>query len=97
LLIGALASTRDLFPQVDDEKPQKNRHMHDQLPLSAAILTQWWRLVASTKALDLLNWAIHAVLYRCTAKAIKTASKVGPFFHLLFAVALVATRAIPRE
>ncbi len=47
--------------------------------LSAAILAQCWRLVASSEALDLLHWAICAVLYRRTAAAIKMASKVGVF------------------
>ncbi len=54
--------------------------MCDQLHLSAAILTQWWRPVASTKALDLLHWAMCAVLYQRTAMAIEIASKVDPFF-----------------
>jgi hypothetical protein len=47
-------STRDLFLQVDDEKLEKNWHMRDQLHVLAAILAQWWRPAASTKALDLL-------------------------------------------
>jgi hypothetical protein len=55
--------------------------MRDRLQLLAAILAQWRCLVASTKALDLLYWAMCVVLYRGTAAAIKTASKVGPFFH----------------
>jgi hypothetical protein len=47
------------------------------------------------KALDLLHWAMPAVLYRCTAAAIKKASMVGPFFDIvLFAVALAAAGAI---
>jgi hypothetical protein len=37
--------------------------------------------VASSKALDLLYWAMHAVLYQRTTTAIKMASKVGEFFH----------------
>jgi hypothetical protein len=60
--------------------------MRDRLHLLAAILTQWQHPVASTKTLDLLHQAMHAVLYRRTAAAIKMASKVGPFFssfHLL--------------
>jgi hypothetical protein len=48
--------------------------------LSAAILAQWRRPVASSEALDLFHWAICTVLYRQTATAIKMASKVGPFF-----------------
>jgi hypothetical protein len=62
------------------KKLGKNGHMHDQLHLSAAILAQWRRPVASTKALDLLHRAMRAVLYQRTDVAIKMASKVGPFF-----------------
>ncbi len=40
--------------------------------------------MASSEALDLLHWAMHAVMYRCIAMAIKTASKVGAFFHRCF-------------
>ncbi len=57
--------------------------MHDQLQLLAAILAQWGRPVASTKALDILHWLMHAVSYRHTATAIKMASKVGPFLFSL--------------
>jgi hypothetical protein len=78
--MGALASTSDLFVQVDDEKTQKKRARLDRLQLSAAILAQWRRLVASNKALNILYWAMCAVLYRRTATAIKTASLLGPFF-----------------
>ncbi len=58
--------------------------MCDRLQLLAAILTQWWHTVASTKALDFLHQAMRAVLYRRTATVIKMASKVGPFFHSCF-------------
>ena len=37
---------------------------------------QW----ASSEALDLLHWEMHAVTYRRIAMAIKTASFVGVFF-----------------
>ncbi len=43
------------------------------------MLAQWRRLVASLKAINLLNWVILAVSYRCIAIAIETASKVGVF------------------
>jgi hypothetical protein len=76
-------STCNPFLQAEDEKPQKNRCMSDQLQLLAAILAQWWHPVAS-KALDLLHWEMHAVLYQRTATAIKMASKIGPFFHYRF-------------
>ncbi len=58
--------------------------MHDQLHLLTAILARWQHPVASIKALDLLHQAMHAVLYRCTAAAIKMASKVGSFFRCCF-------------
>jgi hypothetical protein len=61
------------------KKLVKNRHMHDRLHLSAAILARWRRSVTSAKALDLLHWAMQAVLYRRTTAAIKMASKFGPF------------------
>jgi hypothetical protein len=80
MLSGAFDSTCDLFLQVDNEKTQKNQCMCDRLQLSAAILARWRRSVASIKALDLFHWVMHAVLYRCTAVAIKMASKVVPFF-----------------
>jgi hypothetical protein len=43
------------------------------------ILAQWWRPVASSEALDLLHWAMCAVLYQRTTAAIKMASKIGQF------------------
>ncbi len=59
---------------------EKNWGRLDRLQLSAAILAQWWRLVASNKALNLLNWTMRAVLYRRTATAIKMACLFGTFF-----------------
>jgi hypothetical protein len=53
--------------------------MRDQLHLLAAILAQWQHPVASTKALDLINWVMCVVFYRCTALAIKMTSTVGVF------------------
>jgi hypothetical protein len=50
---------------------------HVQLMLLEQVLAQWWHLVASSEALDLLHWAMHAVSYRRIAMAIKTASFVG--------------------
>ncbi len=42
--------------------------------------------MASSKARDLLHWAIHAVLYRCTAAAIIMATFLGVFVdYCLFA------------
>ncbi len=54
--------------------------------------------MASSEALDLLYWAMHAVLYQRIAMAIRTASKVGVIFVVvLLAVALAATGAIRSE
>jgi hypothetical protein len=79
LKTGALASTCNLFVQVDDEKLEKNQGRHDLLQLLAALLARWRRLVASNKALNLLYWAMRAVLYRRTAAAIKMATFFGAF------------------
>ncbi len=87
--------SRDIFLQVDDEKTQKKQGRLDQLQLLAIILIQWQCLVASNKALNLLYWAMCAVLYRRTAATIKMASLFGTFFvAVLFAVALAAAGAI---
>jgi hypothetical protein len=53
--------------------------MRDRLQLLAAILAQWRRLVASNKALNLLNQAMSVVIYRRIAMAIKTARFLGVF------------------
>jgi hypothetical protein len=63
----------------DDEKHNKKRLSHVPFMLLDIILAQWRRPVASSKALDLLHRAMHAVTYRCIAMAIKTASFVGIF------------------
>jgi hypothetical protein len=69
--------------------------MHDILHVSAAILAQWQRPVASSKALNLLYWAMCVALYQRTAAAIKMVSKVGPFVVVVsFAVALAAAGVI---
>ncbi len=47
--------------------------------LSDIILTQWRRPVASSEALDLLHWAMHAVTYRRIAMVINMANFVGVF------------------
>jgi hypothetical protein len=66
------------------KKLEKNWGRLDRLQLLAAILAWWWRLVASNKALNLLYWAMRAVLYRLTATAIKMASLLGTFFCCCF-------------
>jgi hypothetical protein len=48
------------------------------------VLAQWWHPVASSEALDLLHWAMHAVLYRRIVMAIKTACKVGVLLDCCF-------------
>jgi hypothetical protein len=74
---------------------EKNFHSHVPFMLLNIILTQWWRPVASTNALDLLHRAMRAVTYQRIAKAIKTASKVGVFVDCcLLPVALAAAGAI---
>jgi hypothetical protein len=66
------------------KKLKKKQGRLDRLQLSAAILAQWRRLVASNKALNILYWAMHTVLYRHTAAAIKMASLFGTFFRRHF-------------
>ena len=89
-------STQALFRQFDDETYHiKNGGRHDQLILSQQVISQWRSLVAFRKAMNLLHWAMCTVSYRCTAKAIKTASIVGTFFiNVVFSVALAAAGAI---
>jgi hypothetical protein len=43
------------------------------------ILARWRRPVASSEALNLFHWAMHAVMYRRIAMAIKMASFLGVF------------------
>ena len=66
------------------KKLENNQGRLDQLQLSAAILAQWQRLVASNKALNLLYQAMRAVLYQRTVTAIKMASLFGTFFCRCF-------------
>jgi hypothetical protein len=63
----------------DNENIEKNRRSHVRFMSLDIILAQWRRPVASSKALDLLHWAMHAVTHRRLAMAIKTASFVGVF------------------
>jgi hypothetical protein len=48
------------------------------------ILAQWQLPVASTKALNLLHWAMHSALPRHIRRAIKTASKGGAFVFIIY-------------
>ena len=66
------------------KKLEKNWGRLDQLQLLPTILAWWWHLVASNKALNLLDWAMHAVLYRRTATSIKMASLFGTFVCCCF-------------
>jgi hypothetical protein len=58
---------------------KKKRRSHVQFMLSDIILAQWQCPVASSEALDLLYWAMHAVTYRHIAIAIKMATFIGEF------------------
>ncbi len=63
----------------DNENTYKKHRTHVRFILSDIILTQWWRPVASSKALDLLFWAMHAVLYQRTTAAMNMATFLGVF------------------
>jgi hypothetical protein len=63
----------------DDENIKKKRCSHVQFMLSHIVLAQWWHPVASSEALDLLHWAMGAVMYRRIAMAMKTATFLGVF------------------
>ncbi len=64
----------------DDENIEKKRRSHFRIMLSGIILARWWRPVASSEALDLLHWAMHAVTYQRIAMAIEMAIFVCVFF-----------------
>jgi hypothetical protein len=66
------------------KKLKKYQGRLDRLQLLAAILAQWWRLLAFNKALNLLYWVMGAVLYWRPAKAINMASFLGIFFLICF-------------
>ncbi len=64
----------------DDENIKKKHRSHVWFILLDIILAQWQHPVASSKALVLLHWAMHAVLYhRRTAAAINMATCLGVF------------------
>ena len=48
------------------------------------ILAQWHLPVASTKALNLLHWAMHLALPWRIRRAIETASKGGAFVFIIY-------------
>ncbi len=68
------------FPTVLRMKTSKKKCLsHVRFTLSDIILAWWRRPVASSKALDLLHWAICAVTYRRITMAIKTTCFLGVF------------------
>jgi hypothetical protein len=79
-----------------DNENIKKRRSHVQFMLLDIILAQWRRLVASSEALDLLHWVMHAVTYRRIAMAIKTAT-VYLLIVVCLPVALAAAGAIRSE
>ena len=79
LVVGAIRLTNGLFQRLRMKNIKRCRHV--PFVLSEQMLAQWWHPVASSEVLDILHWAMRLVLYRCIAMAIKTASKVGVFYH----------------
>jgi hypothetical protein len=57
-----------------------NRHRYVPFMLFDILLALWQCPVASSEALDLLHWVMHAVMYQCIAMAIKMAKKIGEWF-----------------
>ncbi len=84
LLLGAILVVLWPFWQFDDEKHQKNSVGMSNWWFLEPVLARWWHPVASSEALDPFHWAMRAVLYRCIAMAIETASKVGVLFDCCF-------------
>jgi hypothetical protein len=46
-------------------------------------LAQWWHPLASSKAWDVLRWAMHPALYCCIRKVIKIARNFPTFFVIV--------------
>jgi hypothetical protein len=67
------------FYGFNNENIKKKCRSHVQNILSDIVLARWRRPVAFSKALDLLHWAMRAVLYRHTAAAINMATFLGIF------------------
>jgi hypothetical protein len=83
--IKILLNQVDILSYPQQHPPQKrakSAHCHVQSPLLERVLTQWQRLLAFRKAMNLLHLAMCAVLYRRIVMASKTASKVGAFSSL---------------
>jgi hypothetical protein len=73
LKTGFLVSTHDLFLRFWQWKHKKKRRSHVRTMLSGIILAWWQHPVVSSEALELLHWAMCAVMYRRIAMAIKMA------------------------
>ncbi len=67
------------FYGFDNENIKNKCCSHVRFILLDIILAQWQCPVASSKALDLLHWAVGTVLYRRTAAAINMATFLGVF------------------
>jgi hypothetical protein len=80
------------------KKLKKKQGRLDRLQLSAAILAQWQRLVASNKALNLFYWACARY---CTGTPLQPSKwpvfYVRFFVGILFAIAPAAAGAIWSE
>jgi hypothetical protein len=50
---------------------------------TAQALAQWRHPVASSEAWDVLHWAMHPALYRCTHMVIKITSTFPAFFVVI--------------
>ncbi len=95
LKTGFLVSTRDFFLWFWQWKHKKPHCSHVPTMLSSIILAQWQHPVASSEALDLLHWAMHAVMYRCMPWPSKwPALQVYLLIVVCMPVALAATGAI---
>jgi hypothetical protein len=63
----------------DDENIEKKRRSHVPTMLLGITLARWQQPVASSEALDLLHWAMCAVMYRRITMTIKMAIFAGVF------------------
>ncbi len=77
-----------------DNENIKNCHSHVRFILLDIILARWRRPVASSKALDLFHWTMHAVLYQCITAAMNMATFLGVFICWLLFVCLLLWRPL---
>ncbi len=73
---GVWASTRDLFLWFWQWKHRKEMLQPCTFNVIGHNTIRLWCLVASSKALGHLHWAMRAVMYHCTTMAIKTPSPI---------------------